>query len=143
MSKYFKIFELMPPELEPWGEFAWAFIDDRIVIAADLFRAKVDRPVLINTWKWGGAYKESGLRMPNTTTGGKLSQHKFGRALDLKVEGLSSFEMAEIVQRNEKEFMRIGLTTIEAPEHTHGKFKDWLHIDCRHTGLDKIKIVRP
>jgi len=62
----------------------WSVIDERVLITADRVREFVNIPVSINDWINGGNFKESGLREPSTSTGADLSQHKFGRAGDLK-----------------------------------------------------------
>lgn len=142
--KYFTIQELVPLEIfNRFGSKSIMFIDLDIVRCADLFRELVGSPVNVNDWWNNGLYSESGFRMPDTTTGGKLSQHKFGRALDLKVKGMTSKQMAEVIFSAEKDFMSLGLTTIEDPIFTTGIHQDWLHIDSRNTGRDKVQIVTP
>jgi hypothetical protein len=145
MKNYFEIHELVPPEIfNFWGEERSYWWTSQIQWdAANLFRELVGKSVKINDYHWGGVYTESGTRMPETRTGGGLSQHKFKCAIDVKVKGMSSFEMAEIVLQNQKKFLEIGVTTIEDPEKTQGEFQDWLHMDGRITKKGSIYVVNP
>ena len=82
--KYFALNELVPPDvIASRGEQAWQLMDDRILRGADWLREKFG-PCVINGKFGGKGFTESGLRSPFTTTGAKWSQHKFGRAVDLK-----------------------------------------------------------
>lgn len=89
----------------------------------------MDKPIFINTWHQQGQYKESGYRTPNATTGAKYSQHRFGRAGDLKISGIDYEEFRDVIRKHWADF---GVTTIE--ENT----PSWLHVDIRNTGLDKL-----
>lgn len=88
--KYFKLYEFIYPE--KYNEYSrldklnnlWGCMDDRILITCDRLRAYLGIPVIINTWHRGGVYKESGLRASTSATGADISQHKYGRACDLK-----------------------------------------------------------
>ena len=71
------------------------------------------------------------------TIGSWLSQHKFGKAFDCTVEGMTADETRQEIRDNEAEFMEAGLTTLET-----GKFAPtWVHSDVRFTGLDSIFMV--
>lgn len=140
VSANFVIQEFVYPELyKQYGDKSIWFIDDRIVTVAQYLRDWLDRPVTINNWHTGGQYKESGLRSFTTKTGAKNSQHKFGRAADLKVSGMDRMEVLEFIQKKEAVLMALGLTTVENPNFT----RTWLHIDCRFTGKDKLFMVNP
>jgi len=53
---------------------------------------------------------------------------------------LLSYDKAhDLVTKNEKAFMALGLTTLEDKAITKG----WTHADCRYTGLDTLLIVKP
>ena len=82
--KHFKIHELIPPEISYLPEnILWSLMDDRILIDADDLREKYGK-ITINNWYWGGKFKYSGLRPFSCVEGAPFSQHKFGRALDMK-----------------------------------------------------------
>jgi hypothetical protein len=141
VSSHFFLDELVPPSIySRWGERAMTFVDYRIVLALDHLRDLIDKPIIVNNWINGGQYKESGLREFTTTTGARMSQHKFGRAMDIKVAGMTPKQVHAIILENEKFFIQNQLiTTLENADYT----KTWTHIDCRFTGLDTIQIVNP
>lgn len=137
VSKNFELKEFIDPELYMLrGEDSIQLIDQRIITIAQAIRDHFGLPIIINNWHIGGGYKESGLRKFLTKTGATFSQHKFGRAIDVKIEGVSDYDevRAEIV-RYWPEFKASGLTTIEDGTPT------WLHSDCRNTGTDTLLIV--
>jgi hypothetical protein len=87
--RHFILQELVGPQLYAAcannPDYLWRKLNARILEAADIVRGFYGVPVIINNWHNGGRFKESGLRDMNTTTGAKLSAHKFGLALDLKL----------------------------------------------------------
>lgn len=136
VSKNFIIQEFVPPSIyERFGESSIWFIDQRIILLAQFFRDMYG-PITINNWHTGGIYDSRGFRPPNDPDGGFLSQHKFGRAVDLGFRNAP----AEVVRNYiRKDFIRLnkefGLTTIEEGTPT------WVHLDLRHTGLDHLMEV--
>lgn len=139
VSKNFILQEFIPEEIwDRFGPNAIWFVDPRIIRIAQFIRDMYGLPVTINNWHNGGKYKESGFRLPTTKTGAKLSQHKFGRAIDIKfLDKPNSFykEVREDIKKHEEEFIKLGVTAVE--EGT----KSWLHVDCRYTGLDTILFI--
>lgn len=133
MTKNFSIQELVPPEIfSERGNAASQLMDISIVNVAQWLRDKTGKPITINNWSNGGQFKESGLRNFVTSTGAKWSQHKYGRALDLKVEGIQAEEVRQLIRNNWTTLKAIGLTTIEKDTPT------WVHIDCRYTGMETL-----
>lgn len=125
--------ELVGPDVyKQWGENAIQFIDVRIIRVAQWLRTYTGKGIVVNNWVSGGVNDERGLRNPNTTTGAKFSQHKFGRALDFNIVGLTSDQVRQIIRDNWETLKALGLTTIELG--TQG----WVHIDCRYTGLETL-----
>ena len=111
------------------------FIDQRIISIAQLLRDRVGLPITIN----GGQYNLSGFRPPSTKIGASLSQHRFGRAIDVKVKGMTPKEVSEEIIENFEIYKKVGLTTMENVEFT----KSWNHLDCRWTNQETLKIVNP
>jgi hypothetical protein len=141
--KYFQLQEVVHPEaIQARGEKAWELMDDRILKSADWLREKFG-PVTINGKFGGRGFTESGLRDPFTKTGAKFSQHKFGRALDLKFHKVTVKEVYEYIIRNPKEARDNGITTVEDIAFT----PTWLHIDCRTLAdtfpANGILVVKP
>jgi len=87
--KHFKINELVPYDYyekykdQEWK--LWMMFDDRALITIDLIREFIDIPIIINSQNYHGSkFDLSGVRPENANTGAMFSQHKFGRAFDLK-----------------------------------------------------------
>lgn len=139
-SKYFLIQELVPPSIyKAWGERSWWFIDHDLVVVLDFMREYYGVPVTVNNWHIGGKYTERGFRTPTTKTGGKLSQHRFGRGADVAVKGLTPKQVYMDILKNEKMFLSVGLTAMEDISDT----PTWVHIDTRWTELNGILVVKP
>jgi hypothetical protein len=126
--KHFALNELVPPDvIASRGEQAWQLMDERILRGADWLREKFG-PCVINGKFGGKGFTESGLRNPLTTTGARWSQHKFGRAVDLKFLKVNVKEVYDYILANQPEARANGITTVENIIDTKGQ---WLHIDCR------------
>lgn len=125
--KYFALQEVVyPAAIQARGEQAWQLMDDRILRGADWLREKFGACTVNGKFN-GKGFTESGLRDPFTETGAKFSQHKFGRALDLKFHKVTVKEVYEYIIRNPQEARDNGITTVEDIAFT----PSWLHIDCR------------
>lgn len=136
ISKHFIIEEFVPPKVyNQFKENSIWFVSKEIISVADFIRDFFNKPVTINNWHISGTYTESGFRLPDTSTGAKLSAHKRGCAIDVKMPGVDYDEVRKVILANEKEFMGAGLTTIEDGTST------WLHCDCRNTNLNHILVV--
>lgn len=135
--KHFEIRELVPESVfNARGLFSWDLLDAGLLMTLDALRDRYGA-ITVNNWASGGAFKESGLRDPFTTTGAKWSMHKFGRAADLKFAGKSAIEVFDDILKNDT-FPH--LTCMENAQIT----KTWLHIDTRnHSQPQKIWIVNP
>ena len=141
VSENFSCVEFVPPEIDAGPYPNTWFIDPDLVVLCQLFRDTFGS-VTINNWYWGGQYKYSGFRPPTTSVGGKLSQHRFGRAGDLKFKDKTVQEVYREILASEYYWYTKGLRVLENVEKT----PTWLHIDIRDTGseyLNKIKIVNP
>lgn len=136
-SKYFTLQELVPPSIfSHYGAKSSQFLDHRSGALLDRIREFLGEPISINGLFNGVAFSNSGFRTPDTLVGGKLSQHKFGRAYDLKISlthKIKSYEeFRQIIRDNFEELNKLGLTTIELNTPT------WLHLDMRFTGLNYL-----
>lgn len=125
--KYFQLHEVVPADvIQALGEKAWMLMDERILKGADWLREKFG-PCVINGKFGGKVFTESGLRNPLTSTGARFSQHKFGRAVDLKFLNVNVKEVYDYILANQPEARANGITTVENISFT----KSWLHCDCR------------
>lgn len=112
-------------------------IDKKLINIAEYIRTKIDQPVTINNWHLGGQFKESGLRNKNSTTGAKLSQHKLGKAIDVKASGYAGDDWYEFVKIQAKELYDLGVRRIEHKSLA----TTWLHIDLKEHGKKCIQVV--
>lgn len=125
--KHFQLHEVVGADvIQALGDRAWSLMDERILRGADWLRAKFG-PCVINGKYGGKVFTESGLRNPLTGTGAPWSQHKFGRALDLKFLNVNVREVYDYILANQPEARANGITTVENINAT----PTWLHIDCR------------
>jgi len=138
VSKDFFLGEFIPPEvLEKYPEKGIWFVDPKIIAIAQFMRDRYRLPIIINDYLNKGNYINSGFRVPSCSIGAELSQHRFGRAIDPKIQGMFPEEVRDDIKRNWPLFKAVGLTTIEADTET------WVHVDCRYTGLNELLIVSP
>lgn len=138
-SKYFDVREFV--DNRTWqlrGIKAAELIDPKIVAVCDLLREHAG-PLTVNNWHTKGKYKSSGFRAVWDNTGGVLSQHRCGRAADVKSKKYKPGQLLSIIMQHKAEFMAAGLTCIESLQFT----PTWLHLDCRYTGLDDLVFVQP
>lgn len=141
VSPNFTLQEFIDPETyRRFGHKSIWFIDLRMIAIAQLIRDLSDSAVTINSWNAGGRYQLSGFRPPSTTIGAGLSQHRFGRAIDVKVKGFTPEEIHHLISYNWSQFKLEGLTAIEDTAKT----PTWNHLDCRPVfDPSELLIVRP
>lgn len=120
----------------PGGDFS--LMDSKIVLATQWVREQIGLPVTVNNYATGGQYKESGLRSQTTTTGAKKSAHKEGKAVDIKIKGMTAKEVWDWCMDRQMELYDLGIREIEHWENT----PTWTHLSTRGNHL-AIKIIRP
>ncbi len=139
-TKYFKIEEFVPKNIfKHYSTNSIMFLDPRVINLAVAYREFFNKPVVINNWHSGGTYQERGYRIPNSNTGARFSQHKFGRAFDCNIKGVDDQEAYNEIVKNFDYFKQFGLTTLENYKFTQG----WIHSDCRLTGIETLLVVNP
>lgn len=151
ISEHFVIQEFVNPETyAEHKEDSIDFIDKKLIDIAEFVRVDLGVAVTINNWHTGGQFKESGLRDSNTKTGSKKSAHKSGKAIDVKVKGMTGNMWYEFVKRNAKNLYDLGLRRIEDKSLAIS----WCHMDTKEHGephviqivdltevTEKIKII--
>jgi len=139
--RHFDLEELVDPVT--WnllGEKAWWLLDPRLLWTLDQIRARFDRRVIVNTWKWQTEkpFTLRGFRPSSAALGGFHSQHRYGRAADFDVEGVLADEVrADILShQNDSAFQYI--TCLETDI-------SWIHMDVRNWDRSKngIFLVKP
>ena len=138
IAKNFYLDEFVPEIIyKKFGIKSIWFIDKRIVELAQFYRDYFGKGVTINTWFNGGKFSHRGFRVGNTV-GATYSQHKYSRAFDSNISGITPNDVRKEIMKNEQLFMEKGLTTLES-----GKIaKTWIHSDIRHTNMENILIVK-
>lgn len=142
--KHFTLAELVDPWFLTMPEDeVWAMLDENALRAIDGLRDKFG-PLRIN----GRGYTESGLRRSNTKTGAKMSQHKVGKAFDLKPlqKGVTVRMMYDWIIANQSEVYAMGIRRVEDIAYTTKGVNHWLHVDAKDTGKDwvnRIQVVKP
>lgn len=136
LTKNFYLHEFIDPDILKWyGDIALGFIDNRIVDIAQFFRDRYGKPIVINGEFCGVTFTESGLRKFNTKTGALMSQHKAGRAIDIKFDGMVADEVRVDIINNYEKFRAKGVTVVEKNTDT------WIHVDCRFTKDNLIRFI--
>lgn len=130
---YFILEEVLPMDYYLTNEHRedrlWLLFDERVLVTADRLRARFGK-MNCNTWTWNGSYNYRGYRPPDCTVGAELSQHKFGRALDLVPLEVTSEEIRQEIIATPNEAIYQHITAIELGI-------TWLHFDIRNR--DKAK----
>ena len=106
------------------GQKAFDLLEPKMLWTIDQLR-KIYGSITINNWKWGGQFQYSGFRPKHCLTGAAYSQHRLGKAFDLKFKDHEPAKIREDIRNNpdREEFKYI--TCVEEDTPT------WLHIDCR------------
>lgn len=122
---YFKIHELVPPEVyKEKGEKAWELLDSRLLKQLDLLRIHFG-PMTVNNYYWGGTREWSGLRTPVSPYYSPYSQHTFGRAADCLFKNFTAEDVRqEILKRRNEEWCKY-INSLELNV-------SWLHFDVRN-----------
>ncbi len=110
--------------------------DDRILRVIDVIRDEFG-PMTINDWSWGGSNQYRGWRSPGCNIGAELSQHKFGRAVDMIPKECEADKIREVLIHDYQAIKYMDIGGIEMGI-------SWLHIDVRaRDEYGKINIFHP
>ncbi|MHA1382090.1 MAG: D-Ala-D-Ala carboxypeptidase family metallohydrolase [Candidatus Helarchaeota archaeon] len=128
LSHDFFLDEFVPESIyNEFQEKSLWFLDEKIINVAQFLRDHFGRPVIINNWYHGGERQLSGFRPPDTEIGAKLSQHKFGRAIDIQIADIDPAEIRKTIKDNEHYFYQGGIRAVEMATPT------WVHVDIRNS----------
>lgn len=132
---------LKKPETEVWD-----MLDKSALRVLQEFRDRFGRIVVNGLYK-GHTFTESGLRTKTTKTGSKNSQHKVGKAFDLKFLDTTEHKVYDWIMNNQAKCHAMGLRRVENILFT-GREGDagWLHIDTKDTGPEyqgRIQVIDP
>lgn len=134
---HFELQELVDPvTFGTYGDRAWQFLDSRLLANMDRIRNRYGREIRVNDWHLpGGKFSYRGFRPCSYKGGAPLSQHRFGRAFDFDVKGMTAEEVRADIRANPNNFDFSCITAVEMEVN-------WVHVDCRNA-LDRILWVNP
>jgi len=150
VSENFYLDEFMHPTIyRSLGGGSLKLIDERIITIIQELRVDIKAPIYINNWFNGNPVYSGSLKIPNKYInsglrlakgiGATYSQHRYGRAVDIKVKGFTPKEVQEFILKNEDKYRKLGLSRLEDADYT----KTWNHLDCAFTKSDNIQIFKP
>lgn len=133
--QFFTLTELVCPDVyNKYGEMAWQFLDEKLLVTLDWIRRTLNKPVIINDWHDGGTQTQSGLRcnlcsiVRDKTLANELylSAHILGRAADFHVTGMEADEV--------RVWLAVNKANIPYPIRLE-KDVAWVHLDTEDTGV--------
>jgi hypothetical protein len=139
--RHFDIKELVCPDVyKKFGQIAWQFFDDKMLMTLDLLRDQLG-PIYVNNWDINGQFDERGFRCIQCSLVKKaikdkrlyVSPHMTGQGVDFDVEGMSAGEVRIWILSNQ---IKLGFPIrIE-------KNVTWVHLDSRDGG-QKVTLINP
>lgn len=121
--RHFKAWELLPPEIhQDRGAAGLIVFDARILWTIDAVRDYFGKAVTVNNWHEGGKLSQRGFRT-DPAVGTYLSPHRFGRAVDFDIDGVTPGEFRALVRAGKLARELQYATRIEDGV-------DWNHVDC-------------
>ena len=132
--KNFSIKEFVPKTTyDVFGEKSVWFMDNRLLLTMQFLREVYGKPITVNNWSFARpgqkVFQFRGLRPPTCTIGATYSQHRYGRACDFDVHGMTAQEVREDILKNQD---KEGYQFIQAIEMD----VTWVHIDLRTSGRE-------
>lgn len=120
--------EVLPPEIfKAFGARAiYSFMDIRVLVVADQLRRFFGVPLLANDWHRKGKLRYRGYRPDSyyASPESSQSQHRFGRALDCDLKGITAAEVRDVVMNHQAQFPFIKRLEDGVP---------WVHFDVLNT----------
>ena len=141
--KYFSLDELICPHVyDKFGDIAWQFLDQRLLITLDVIREKLNKPIFINDWQVHGNFDERGFRCIQCELVKKaikeerlyVSPHMTGQGADFDVEGMTAAEVRLWLAKNER--------LLPYPIRLESNV-NWIHLDTRDTNVTKVTFFNP
>lgn len=128
----FSIYEFVDEEVfRKFGEKAWRFMDPRLLHTMSIIRFALNKPIIINNWKWNGSFRQRGLRTNISPIVSRhnlyLSAHMRGAAVDFDVEGMSAPKVRQWLVDNEN--LLPYKIRLERKLLNTGQEISWVHLD--------------
>lgn len=134
--KWFKLYELLPPDMYRDENTGWNLIEDNLKETIDILRELFKVPLIINNWFWKGKRVASGLRPEKGGIGAIKSRHRipYGDAVDIISTKMTTQQMWQIIDNNKDKLPY----PIRIEKTSAGKPITWLHVDMNNTNKEKI-----
>lgn len=133
---YFQPYELLPKDVfTKYGAAGLMAMDPRILWTLDQVRKSAGKPITVNNWQAGGPFSQRGFRN-DPATGAPLSQHRFGRAVDFDIAGITAAEFRDEVKKGKFIQELTYITRIEDGVN-------WIHLDCAAVPGTEIVFIKP
>ena len=141
LTDYFRPEELVCPHVyERFGERSLDFLDSRLKETLLVIREKLNRPMYINNWVWGGDKTQRGLRCnvcrivreQSNLEKPYLSAHLLGKGIDFNVKGMTAQEVRDWLKTNQ--------ILLPYPIRVESDVT-WVHIDVLEYGQSGNKIT--
>ena len=143
VTDHFDIRELVHPEfIIEYGEAKMvkvfkSYAPDTLK-GIETLREWVDESIIINDYKWGGSFINSGLRHPSDHLGSELSGHRFFLCMDCKFDTKTVKEVQESILDNPANHPNI--VRMENYRDT----PTWLHVQFgRREPNQQMTVFRP
>mgnify|MGYP002335789283 CR=1 FL=1 len=133
--KYFRLEELVPPDVFELGEQAWQFFNPTALKALDNLRIYFDKPITVNNWHVGGQFKYRGFRPQECGVGAPNGEHYKGNAFDCDIKGMTAEEARQEILANQEHELLKDIMRMEDGVN-------WLHFDCKPVEK-RIKVFKP
>lgn len=135
-SKHFKIHELVCLDIYNRDkELAWRYFRPELIDFIDWLRERVDKPIYINNWQWGGNKTQRGYRCnlcPLVKNKNILyaSAHMLGAGVDFNVKNVHPNDVREYLKDNIHEFFNDNPCYIRKCRiESNILAPTWVHID--------------
>ena len=133
--KHMQLYELVPrTTYEVLGDRAWLLFDPRALITGDQVRDFFGAPCYLNNWYWGGNKDSRGWRPGDDPDGAEYSQHKYGRAEDIIIKGVTGAQARDVIMNHQEHFPFITRIEDGTPH---------LHFDCAPVFHRGIHLFQP
>lgn len=140
-TDYFRAEELVCRHVyRRFGDRSLDFIDERLKDTLVVVREKLNLPLYINNWVWGGDKTQRGLRCnvcalvreKSALEKPYLSAHVLGKGVDFNVKGMSAGQVREWLRRNS--------VLLPYPIRVESGV-DWVHVDVLEYGQKGDKVT--
>jgi hypothetical protein len=136
--KHFGISELICPHVfEKFGDFAWGFLDPRLLMTVDVIREAINKPIIINNYLKEGEFSQRGLRciqcelVKESIAADELymSAHLLGHAVDFDVQDMTANQVRGWLVANQN--------ILPFPVRIENAVR-WVHLDVQNMTETKV-----